>query len=251
MRRRDLLRMLGFGAVTAVAGGIVGYEEAPSHVSTVPPSAITPAQILNLKEWYLSVPTNQNVLTPQLAGGFTEATNFGVDTSVAFTAYCGDLPQAGSVYARSELREMNPDGKTKASWSTTSGVNTMEMTQRVTHLPVVKPQLICGQIHNDDYLILVELDANKLYVRLVDATVGVLDPNYQLGTYFDMKIVASQGFVAVYYNGVEKVNVALHATGCYFKAGCYVQSNTSTGDAPTAYGQVEIKSLTVSHTTAA
>jgi hypothetical protein len=34
---------------------------------------------------------------------------------------------------------------------------------------------------------------------------------------------------------------------CYFKAGCYLQSNTSTGDLPTAYGQVEITHLSVSH----
>jgi poly(beta-D-mannuronate) lyase len=39
----------------------------------------------------------------------------------------------------------------------------------------------------------------------------------------------------------------MQAAGCYFKAGCYVQSNTSTGDLPTAFGQVEISRLEISH----
>ncbi len=143
---------------------------------------------------------------------------------------------------------MNPDGSA-ASWSPASGSHVMDLTQRITHLPLVKPQLICAQIHNEaDYLILVELDANRLYVRYKDAVVGVLDSNYQLGTYFDIKIRASDGYVDVFYNGVHKVRQPLSAVGCYFKAGCYVQSNTSTGDLPTAFGQVEISRLEISHT---
>ncbi len=120
--------------------------------------------------------------------------------------------------------------------------------QRVTRLPVVKPQVICGQIHSTtDYLILVELEASKLYVRYKDDIAGVLDADYRLGTYFRLRVVASDGFVDVYYNGVHKVRHALAAEGCYFKAGCYVQSSTATGDAPTAFAAVDIAELSVSH----
>ena len=124
----------------------------------------------------------------------------------------------------------------------------MDLTQRITHLPPVKPQLVCGQIHSiTEYLILVILDNDKLYVRYKDEVAGVLDENYQLGTYFDMKIEAARGYVDVFYNGTRMAHWATDADGCYFKAGCYVQSNTSTGDLPTAYGQVEISRLVVSH----
>jgi hypothetical protein len=34
---------------------------------------------------------------------------------------------------------------------------------------------------------------------------------------------------------------------CYFKAGCYLQSNTILGDLPTAYGQVKITGPVLSH----
>jgi hypothetical protein len=142
---------------------------------------------------------------------------------------------------------MNADGS-NTSWSMMSGVHTMELTQRITHLPVVKPQLVCGQIHGEtEYLILVVLDGNLLYVRYKDEVAGILDNDYQLGTYFNMTIQASQGYVDVYCNGVHLVHQAMQDNDCYFKAGCYLQSNTSTGDLPTAFGQVEIASLVVSH----
>jgi poly(beta-D-mannuronate) lyase len=64
----------------------------------------------------------------------------------------------------------------------------------------------------------------------------------------DLTITASGGYVDVVYNGVPKAHVALDIGGCYFKAGCYVQSNTSTGDLATSYGEVEIASLVIEHT---
>jgi hypothetical protein len=43
------------------------------------------------------------------------------------------------------------------------------------------------------------------------------------------------------------VRQEMNEQGCYFKAGCYVQSNTSTGDQPSAYASVDIAELVVSH----
>ena len=59
--------------------------------------------------------------------------------------------------------------------------------------------------------------------------------------------VAKNGGVGCYYNGQYIFTYPVSTSGCYFKAGCYTQSNTSTGDAPTAYGQVVIYRLAVSH----
>ena len=42
-------------------------------------------------------------------------------------------------------------------------------------------------------------------------------------------------------------DLPLSGTGWYFKAGAYVQSNTSTGDRPPANAQVVVCSLTVTH----
>jgi alginate lyase len=221
-------------------------KEGSHQAAGFTPVFVRPSQVLDLAFWKISLPTgNQQVAQPELSGFYNDA--FRVVEAVQFTAPCGGRPQPGSKYPRSELRELNADGS-PASWSTISGTHTMDLTQRVTHLPLVKPQVVCGQIHAaTEYLILTELENHRLYVRYKDEIAGVLDDNYQLGTYFDMRIQAARGYVDVFYNGAHMVRQAMDADGCYFKAGCYVQSNTSTGDLPTAYGQVEISRLLVSH----
>lgn len=215
-------------------------------VGSFVPVFVKPSQVLDLAGWKLNLPTNnQQVSQPALDGFYDDA--FRVVEAVQFTVTCGQEPQPGSKFPRSELREMNPGGST-ASWSTTSGTHRMDLTQRVTHLPVVQPKLVCGQIHSvTDYLILIVLDGQQLYVKYKDAVAGILDPDYQLGTYFELSIQAARGYVDVHYNRAHKVHQAMTEDQCYFKAGCYLQSSTSEGDLPTAYGQVEITSLAVSH----
>jgi hypothetical protein len=246
-RRRFILGAAALLAAGGAAGAVeLADEHQGSKTRVFKPMNLKPAHVVDLSTWKIGLPTTDEVKNPALEN-YSDS-SFKVVQAVQFTAHCGDKAQAGSKYARAELREMNPDGS-NASWSSTRGTHTMALTQRVTHLPVVKPALVCGQIHSDtDYLILVVLTGNELTVRYIDDVVGVLDANYHLGTLFDLKVVASGGYVDVFYNGVHKVHHAMDRTGCYFKAGCYLQSSTATGDAPTAYGQVEISSLTIGHT---
>jgi len=210
------------------------------------PVSVKPSQVLELATWKLNLPTGDQQVTQPALKGFDDPA-FQVVEAVQFTVACGDQPQPGSQFPRSELREMNPGGS-NASWSTTSGEHRMDLTQRVTHLPVVRPRLVCGQIHSvTDYLILVMLDGPLLYVKYKDSVAGVLDESYKLGTYFDLSVQASRGHVDVFYDGAHLVHQAMAEDQCYFKAGCYLQSNTGLGDLPTAYGQVEIVRLAVSH----
>jgi hypothetical protein len=233
---------------TAAAAGLLDlvFRQEGTKKEMFRPMRLKPSQVVDLRTWKIGLPTATEITNPKLEE-YSDST-FQVVQAVQFTVHCGDKAQEGSKYARSELREMNADGSL-ASWSSTSGTHTMALTQRITHLPVVKPSLVCGQIHNTtDYLILIELTGSALSVRYVDDVAGVLDANYQLGTQFDMKLVAADGYVDVFYNGVQKVHQAMDRSGCYFKAGCYLQSSTSTGDEATAYGQVEISNLVISHT---
>ena len=77
-----------------------------------------------------------------------------------------------------------------------------------------------------------------------DAT---LDPAYALGTPYDLEIAAADGHIRVSYNGTQKADIVKSGAGWYFKAGSYVQSNLSRGDAPNAEGQVVIYALHVQH----
>src|SRR6266566_6017555 len=188
LTRRSFLLLAPAGVAEFIYLKGTGHRVRRKKASRQPPEFtpifVKPSQVLDLAFWKISLPAGQQVTQPRLSGFYDDA--FRVVEAVQFTAPCGGQAQAGSKYPRSELREMNADGS-PASWSTTSGTHIMELTQRITHLPQVKPQLVCGQIHSvTEYLILVVLDNDNLYVRYKDEVAGVLDGNYQPGTYFDM-----------------------------------------------------------------
>ncbi len=63
----------------------------------------------------------------------------------------------------------------------------------------------------------------------------------------NLKIEAGEGRVKLWYNGEQKLDWKVAKHGCYFKAGCYTQSNPSKGDAAESYGEVVIDSLAVDH----
>lgn len=237
-------------------------------------AATLPSQVLDLTNWKITLPIDGkgSVVTSTSTCSAIEVrqpalATYSIDpwfmvtpdgTGVRFRANIEGCTTSGSGYPRSELREMAQNGTVNASWSTTSGTHTMELTEAVTHLPVVKPQTVFAQIHDssDDVFIArasrkadgrIELDVNH------NGTIwgSLLDTNYVLGTKFTLKVVASNGFIDIYYNGVQKVHQPVSTTGNYFKAGNYTQSNIVKGqDQPGAYGEVIIYSLKVTHSPA-
>ena len=125
----------------------------------------------------------------------------------------------------------------------------MTVTQAITAVPPIKKHVVSAQIHNaGDDVIMIRLEGNKLFVernRFGDVT---LDAEYKLGTKFIIKIEACDDHIKVWYNDSLKMDWEVSRTGCYFKAGCYTQSNTSKGDKPESYGEVVIYDLKVTHT---
>ena len=76
-------------------------------------------------------------------------------------------------------------------------VHTLELRQAITATPVVKPDVIAGQIHtSSDDLMQIHLSGRLLRVMYADGRKSVdLDRNYRLGSVFTVKIVASGGSV--------------------------------------------------------
>ncbi|NUP13922.1 MAG: polysaccharide lyase family 7 protein [Polyangiaceae bacterium] len=230
-------------------GGAGGAGEAPS----------LPAELLDLSNWKLTLPISEagdesplEIKQPDLAT-YSVDPYFHLDAAkdgVIFQAHAGGATTSNSGYPRSELREMTSRGADLASWSTTSGTHTLVVTQAITHLPAAKPHVVAGQIHDDsDDVVMIRLEDEYLFVEGGGDDLGELDPNYVLGTPFAIKLVAADGVIQVYYNDLTtpKVEVEADASGCYFKAGVYTQSNTSTGDEPSAYGEVVVYDLSVVH----
>jgi hypothetical protein len=226
---------------------------APAPTLAPPGTAQVPGQLLDLTNWKLTLPTGQEgkpeeILEPELSS-FTNAffrLNDGRD-GVVFTANAGGVTTSGSSYPRSELREMN--GQEMASWSNTAGTHTMRVREAVTRLPAVKPHVVAAQIHDaEDDIIEVRLEGQRLLVQYNDGDDdATLDPAYALGTPYDREVAAADGHIRVSYNGTQKADIVKSGAGWYFKAGSYVQSNLSRGDAPDAEGQVVIYALNVQH----
>ncbi len=237
------------------ANNNVAVHEAPAAAPLL--RSNLPSQILNLTNWKLTVPVDidhsgdaDEIRQPALAT-FTNGAYFRVNDAgdgVLFEANAAGATTKGSHYPRSELREMNNSGRDKASWSSTLGTHTMVVKEAITHLPVVKPEVVAAQIHDDSYyVILIRLEGQHLFVEGDGKNIGDLNSSYSLGTVFTVRIVAEAGRIKVFYNDGLKVDYAKSGSGYYYKAGCYTQTNTARGDAAEAYGQVAIYALSVTH----
>jgi len=217
----------------------------------------TPARVLNLTNWKLTLPIGSSAhsaseMKQPALGTYKNSTYFHVDATgkgVVFRANAGGATTSGSTYPRSELREMTDNGKKEAGWSSKSGTHVMTVTEAITAVPAVKPHVVAAQIHDsEDDVVMVRLEKNRLFLEADGDEVGVLDPAYVLGTRFTVELRATSAGIRVTYNGAKTVTYDKTGSGYYFKAGCYTQSNVDRGDKASAYGEVVIYGLTVKHT---
>jgi Alginate lyase len=219
-----------------------------------PGKADVPADLLDLSNWKLTLPTG-DAGSPEevLAGRLSKFTNefFKVNDArdgVVFTARVGGVTTKNSHYPRSELREMR--GDENAAWSNPGGTHTLEVREAILAVPEVKPEVVAAQIHDgDDDVLQIRLEGERLSVQSDDGeSETVIDPGYRLGTPYDLKIVAADGRVDVFYNGEQKAELNKGGTGWYFKVGAYVQSSLEKGDEEGTPGAVAVYALKVTHT---
>ena len=226
------------------SGGADGGRDRP---------ATRPSQVLDLRNWYLTLPTGSaghpdTVRQPDLDGYSSRF--FQVDPrgdGVVFTANAGGVTTKNSTYPRSELREMN--GDEMASWSNRTGTHTLSVRQAVTELPKAKPELVTAQIHDAESDVMeVRLEDKRLIAQYADGEKEfVVDPDYALGTPYDLQLVATDGRIDVLYNGRPAGSIPQSGTGWYFKTGSYLQSNTEKGDDANAVGKVVLYQVSVTH----
>lgn len=220
-----------------------------------------PAEVLNLTNWKQTLPIGSSrkpkEILPASLGTYIHNIFFRTNpecTGVVFRAPVNGVTTSNSGYPRSELREMASNGKSLASWSTTSGTHTMTIDEAITAVPKVKKHVVAGQIHSaSDDVIVIRLEYPKLFVDINGKTGPTLDANYKLGKRFTIKFEASGGKIKTYYNGNSKPVHTLNkkGSGNYFKAGAYTQSNCSKEKKKSCddnnYGEVVIYKLLVQH----
>ena len=225
---------------------------------TAHPQDKLPSEHLDLSCWMLTMPidtpyegTPDEIEHPEFAR-FSDSRYFFVNESgdgVVFRAPCGGVSTKGSKFPRCELREMTKAGAKRAAWSTDDKQShTLNVKLAITKTPPVKNHVLCAQIHNaHDDVMMIRLEGTKLFIERNDVGDIMLDRKYVAGTRVELKIESASGHVKVWYNGEQKMDWKTSEAGCYFKAGCYTQSNLSKGDAPESYGEVVIYELKVDH----
>ncbi|MEM1441231.1 MAG: polysaccharide lyase family 7 protein [Verrucomicrobiota bacterium] len=212
---------------------------------------------INLNIWKLTTPLDDNgdgkadeVRMPLLRY-FEDPDFFHLSEegeSVIFRAQCGGATTENSKYPRSELRELKKDGKTKASWSTTSGSHNLTIEFAFTKLPKKKDHAVAAQIHDgDNDLLMVRLEGKKLFLERRDEEDFVLVEDYKLGSFVKLMILADNGRIRAFIDGKQLMQWEVEAENLFFKVGCYTQSNPEKGDKADDYAETEFRSVYVMH----
>jgi Alginate lyase len=180
----------------------------------------------------------------------------------------------GSSFPRTEFRELSTDGVTLMGFNPATGTHWLRGRTVCTNLTVTKPTVVFGQCHNasSDIIALVTQKNTgsglvELLIRINGTSSGTakMSTNYTAGSIIDWMIeFSSSGYWAVYYMdlSVPFYDSVAHAISspanpivysgsadCYFKAGCYANTNTASesGDA-TQFMQLELRYLQHWHT---
>lgn len=208
--------------------------------------------MIDLSDWKLTLPTGKKGKPTELQGmklgAYSDSHYFSDSEGLHFIAPCDGVTTSGSKYPRCELRELNDKGGL-ASWTTSKGSHSCGWTVCVTHLPVSKPEVVVGQIHDaEDDVFTILHSANVVKVMHDSKCYGTLITNYRQGDVYEIRVLVEQDHINIYMNGALKCAFPKKAKGCYFKIGCYVQSNPSRGAKKGEYAEVIMKALSLSHT---
>lgn len=211
---------------------------------------------IDFNYWYLTLPTGaqghpKTVEPPELAT-YHDANFFMDGDGWTFVGPCDGVHTVHSKYPRSELRERSAP-KIDAGWDITAGEHELVYEAAVLQLPKHKPEVVVGQIHDSkDDVLLIHLSGKNLTARVGTMSV-LLDSHYMLGTRFRVTIGVKKGVISVRYRSptVDQLwppIVKPKVSGpCYFKVGCYTQSNPAHGDGKGEAGKVIVYSAKCTH----
>ncbi len=237
-----------------------------------------PSNLIDLNFWKLNIPVNtsevdgdpdeinnegkpgQPVLNTYTHNSFFKLNNN--RSAVTFYSPAQGATTGGSKNPRSELRERRDisneftfdeegcqaQNKPKeACWSSFRGYHIMTVDQAVLEIPIKKPHVVVGQIHDlPDDVTVFRLEGKHLFVdtnRYNSAPDFTLTRDYNLGDRFSIAFEVENDVTAFYYNGQRVGQLNERYDSAYFKAGMYVQST----EGLPAGGKVDVYDLKVCH----
>lgn len=225
------------------------YEDDTEDDIEEPVEPKLPGDILDLNNWKLTLPIGLEgkvveVFPPFLNTYINEKFFMVKNGGVLMKCFCDGFTTRNSSYSRTEFREMFKNKE--FSWDSNIGKHEMKCVLAITNIPKVKPEVCVLQIHDtEDDVLQIRLENKKLLIKAPNYE-KIIDQNYLLGTRASFNIVVEKNRVAVFYNG-QQYFFNYSGRRNYFKAGMYVQSNLQKGDLPTAYGELIMYDLSVTH----
>lgn len=269
---------------TVIAYDDSGNASTSETINATPQAAATadyPSDLMrNYNQWKITYPDGVEDKTLFQATNeyfFVNANNDGIVFKAPIRSNNGTTPN--SSYIRSELREREADGSADIYWTTT-GTHVAYCKQAITHLPIVKDELVATQIHGnkadgiDDAMVL-RLEGSHLFLSFNGGQLRndlTIKTNYTLGTVHEVIFEVVNGKHYVYYSengnlesaylagtassylvtdGANSYVMDLDYDQSYFKIGNYTQSNAdkegSETDNPNNYGEVVVYDFWVDH----
>lgn len=234
--------------VTILVLGTLGTVWAKNHAG----------DIINLSIWKLHIPMDDNgdgvadeVTMPTLRL-FEDPAFFHLSDSgdkVVFRARCGDPLSEDSKFPCSELQEMKKGGTEFTSWGTDDGkVHNMTISAAFNAAPEENPHVACARIAGkNEELLAVRLEGKKLLLKRSGTDPVVLDTDYELGTFFNLMIIADNGRIRALLERKQVMEWEVSKDELFFKAGCQTLSTPKNGDKPDAFGETEFESIYITH----
>lgn len=234
---------------------------------------VVPSANLDLSEWKLQLPIDAKgtfdgkAAEVKVLANYTHQDYFhtGSDGAVVLSAPVNGATTGGSIYARSELREMN--GSAPAEWKISQGGH-LGATMQVDIAPAQSDgtygKIVVGQIHGGDgQLVRLAWEDGTLFFAnditsngTRDVHIELLDadgkqPSVSLNETFSYTMDVANGRLTVAviadgqtFSSSSEINDAWNDNSFYFKAGAYLGVNEKTGSGS---GQVSIFALDADH----
>jgi Ca2+-binding RTX toxin-like protein len=233
----------------------------------------TPSANFDLSDWKLQLPIDAKGSFAGKAAEVKSLSNYsqpdyfhtGADGAMVFSAPVNGATTGGSIFARSELREMN--GSVPAEWSLSQGGHmtaTLQVDAAPIHSDGTYGKVVIGQVHGGDgQLVRLAWEDGKLFFANDITSNGTKDVHIELlnaagqeasvslNETFSYSIDVSQDRLVVsvmadgqVYSASNTINDAWNDNAFYFKAGAYLGVNETNGHGS---GQVSIFALDVDH----
>jgi poly(beta-D-mannuronate) lyase len=202
------------------------------------------------KLWKLTLPVGRKGKPTETRAPFVDIPGILDKVADGYIMTCpvNGVTTPNTKYARCEFRELDSKGGL-ASWSSSTGVHTMEYSFKVIKYTPKKPHIVIGQVHDSkDDVLEVRFEHPRILVKQSSKLFGVITPSYD-GGIVNVKMVFAGDTITITssYSTSPIVCKVSKRKGCYFKVGNYIQSNTNYDDEKDK-SVVHLLSAVVSHT---